>query len=215
MSRRREVRGSGGRLRRRPPTRDSLPRILVLCEGAKCEPGYLRAFCRHARNTAVIFDNAAGLDPKALVEVARNRLHESRREAKRYRDAHRAFDQVWCVVDVDDHRRLREARIMARDNGIELVVSNPCFELWLILHFRDQTAYIDRFQLKSACRNLPESDRGGHPPFEKCLSHYDTAVIRARQLDDRNDRDGEPGRNPSTSVYRLTERILEIVSRPT
>ncbi len=104
---------------------------------------------------------------------------------------------------------------MARDNGIELVISNPCFELWLILHFRDQTAYIDRFQLKSACRNLSESDRAGYPPFAICVSHYDTAVGRARQLDDRNDRDGEPGRNPSTSVYRLTERILEIVNLST
>ncbi len=211
MSRRREVRGSGGSLRRRPPTRDPLPRILVLCEGAKCEPGYLRAFCRHARNTAVVFDNAAGLDPKALVEVARNRLHESRREAKRYRDAHRAFDQVWCVVDVDDHRRLQEARIMARDNDIELVVSNPCFELWLILHFREQTAHIDRFQLKSACRKLPPGNHRDHPPFDAFMPRYDDAVRRARHLDEVHGRNGEPGKNPSTGVHRLTERIRESI----
>lgn len=215
MSRRREVGRSGGRLRRRPPTRDPRPRILVLCEGAKCEPGYLKAFCRHFRATSVVLDKAAGLDPKALVEVARTRLRESRREAKQYRDKNLEFDQVWCVVDVDDHHRLREARIQARDNDIEIVISNPCFELWLILHFRDQTAHIDRFHLKSACRNLPESDHAGYPSFAVCVSHYDTAVGRARQLDDRNDRDGEPGRNPSTSVYRLTERILEIVNTPT
>lgn len=215
MSRGRGRGGSRENLRRKPPTRDPRPRILVLCEGAKCEPGYLRAFCRHFRATSVVLDKAAGLDPKALVEVARTRLRESRREAKQYRDKNLEFDQVWCVVDVDDHRRLQEARIMARDNGIELVISNPCFELWLILHFRDQTAYIDRFQLKSACRNLSESDRAGYPPFAICVSHYDTAVGRARQLDDRNDRDGEPGRNPSTSVYRLTERILEIVNLST
>ena len=29
---------------------------------------------------------------------------------------------------------------MARDNGIRVAISNPCFELWLVLHYAQQTA---------------------------------------------------------------------------
>ena len=69
---------------------------------------------------------------------------EAERVAKRQRDSYLAFDEVWCVHDVDDHPRLDEARIMARDNDISLAVSNPCFELWLLLHFREDPGMQDR-----------------------------------------------------------------------
>jgi hypothetical protein len=44
--------------------------------------------------------------------------------------------------DVDEHPRLDEARVQAHDNDIRVAISNPCFELWLVLHFRSQNAYL-------------------------------------------------------------------------
>ncbi|MFL6141746.1 MAG: RloB family protein [Labedaea sp.] len=38
------------------------------------------------------------------------------------------FDEIWCVVDVDQFD-LAAATSLARDRGIRLAVSNPCFEV--------------------------------------------------------------------------------------
>lgn len=48
-------------------------------------------------------------------------------------------DEKWLVVDVDRQRGqfLEEVTQVAQESGYGLAVSNPCFELWLLLHFQD------------------------------------------------------------------------------
>lgn len=50
-------------------------------------------------------------------------------EARRERDDHLRFDEVWGVFDIDEHPNLPEVRELAAENGIELAISNPRFEL--------------------------------------------------------------------------------------
>lgn len=40
------------------------------------------------------------------------------------------------VVDVDDFHDHGEAARICKDNGIELIISNPCFEVWLLDHVK-------------------------------------------------------------------------------
>ncbi|PSL01019.1 RloB-like protein [Murinocardiopsis flavida] len=51
------------------------------------------------------------------------------------------YDEVWVVVDVDDHATLDEALQKGRQADIPIVVSNPCFEIWLIWHYEDCRAH--------------------------------------------------------------------------
>ena len=56
------------------------------------------------------------------------------------------IDEFWCVFDVEwprNHPGLGEAIKQARENQIRLAVSNPCFELWLILHFQDHGGWLE------------------------------------------------------------------------
>ncbi len=48
-------------------------------------------------------------------------------------------DERWFVADVDRQRGqfLAQVTQIARDSGYHLAISNPCFELWLLLHFRE------------------------------------------------------------------------------
>jgi hypothetical protein len=39
------------------------------------------------------------------------------------------YNQVWCVFDRDEHSKIHEAFDRAKAHGIEIVFSNPCFEL--------------------------------------------------------------------------------------
>ena len=194
-------------LRRRGPTRDPRPLILVVCEGRKTEPQYIQAFCRAFANNLVRVHVADGVGvPKTIVERAVARKRDAMEEADRKGDSYLAYDSVWCVFDVDDHPRIPDAVQQARDNDINLAVSNPCFELWLLLHFKDQSAHLGR---RAAIGNLREHWKGyeKHIDFPLLAPSYPLAVERARALDERRRSAGDPGGNPSTGVYRLTEEI--------
>lgn len=129
-------------------------------------------------------------------------------EATRAGDPNLAYDEVWCVFDVDEHHYLSEAREQARVNGVALAVSNPCFELWALLHFQDQTAHLSRESARAILKtHLPRYDKV--LPYQELHTRRGEAVGRAESLDLRCERDGEPCKNPSTGVYRLVLRIAQ------
>jgi hypothetical protein len=144
--------------------------------------------------------------PKSVVERAVALKREAAREAKRQRDANLEYEEVWCVIDVDDHPNLPGALDQARANGISLALSNPCFELWIFLHFADQRGHIDRHKLQSYCRERI-------PGFAKVVAYsllkeqYGDAVKRAVALAKWQEEQGRVHANPSTGVYLLTERL--------
>lgn len=196
-------------LRRRPASLEPRPRILVLCEGVVTEYEYFDGLRREERNRLVEIEiDYKGGAPKTLVERAAARKKDSEEEARRARDENLKYDEVWCVFDVDEHPKLPDARQQARDHGIKLAVSNPCFELWLLLHFREQNAHIERKAVAKLLRNHIR-DYQKHVPFEALRDGYSQAVQRAQHLHRRHIDVGNEGDNPSTSVYILTERIRE------
>jgi RloB-like protein len=203
----RPKRDRSGDLRRRLPRREPRSRILVVCEGGVTEAGYFRDLRAEVRNplVEVEIDDRGGV-PKTLVERAAIHKREAEREARTRRDDFLSYDEVWCVFDVDEHPHLSDARQQARDNGVRLAVSNPCFELWALLHFQEQTAYLERREARSRLkRHLKSYDKA--LPFPLVHPGYSRAVQRALELDRRREEATDPGGNPSTGVYRLTEQI--------
>lgn len=141
-----------------------------------------------------------------LVEKALCRKRAAESEAGKQRDDSLRFDEVWCVFDVDEHPGISDARQKAAANGIKLVVSNPCFELWPLLHFQDQTAHIHRSKVQSLCRKyMPGCEK--KLPCEELLSRYEDAYARATDLARLHTYNGTEGANPSTDVYKLVQAI--------
>ena len=58
------------------------------------------------------------------------------------------------MFDIDLHPNVPTAIHNARQSGIEVAVSNPCIELWLVLHVEDQTAYINRRNVQRRANEL-------------------------------------------------------------
>lgn len=114
---------------------------------------------------------------------------------------------MWCVFDVDEHPHIPDAKQQARDNGILLAISNPCFELWALLHFQDQTAHIERRDAyRLVCEHIAEYVK--ELPFEKLQPGYADAVKRAIALEKRHEAAMmDRGSNPSTGVYMLLQSI--------
>jgi hypothetical protein len=194
-------------IRRRGPTRDPKHRVLIVCEGRETERGYFKAFQHEVRNPRVHVEVARETGvPRTVVEEAIRLKREAEGDAKRQRDENLLWDEVWGVFDVDEHPHLDQARQLAEHHGIALAVSNPCFELWALLHFQDQRAHIERHKARVALQGrLPGYDKA--LDFPKVHPGYSDASRRAEQLDRDAERHGKPGRNPTTGVYRLTEVI--------
>lgn len=197
-------------LRRGAPKRQPRKRLLVLCEGKVTEPKYLNAFKREHRSQLVEVEVVPECGvPKSLVEQAVDRKKRAEKEARRYSDPYRKYDEVWCVFDVDNHPNLLEAKQQARDNGLDLAISNPCFELWILLHFRDQRAHQERGPIQTAVR---EHLQGfvKEVPYDRVQPYYEEAVARASALMEWQVQQGRPDGNPSTAVHNLTGRIAEL-----
>ncbi|MGW6281706.1 RloB family protein [Kribbella sp. NPDC055071] len=110
------------------------------------------------------------------------------------------FDEVWCVFDVDDFD-IEPATREARRAGLELAVSDPCFELWLLLHHEDCRAFQNGY--KDVVRSL-QKHVGGYDKTKLAFADYaggvTAATVRAEKL-------GESG-NPSTGMWRLATRSV-------
>lgn len=194
---------------RRDPHKNPKRRLLVICEGSATEPDYLRGFERWARNATVEVEipDEQGV-PLTLVRNARERKVRAEREARRENDDFLKYDEVWCVFDIDEHPNLHDALQLAAANKIELAISNPCFELWLLLHFRENPGARHH-------RNLQRVLRGYIPNYHKRLdfnsivSGIEDATRRARRLHQDAIEENEPNRNPTTGVFLLTDSIAQ------
>lgn len=145
--------------------------------------------------------------PMALVERAiRVRDAELRDERK---GRGKAVDEVWCVFDFDVHPYVRDAIELAHVNDIEVAASNPCIELWFVLHHEEQTAHIERQAARRRATDLLGC--GKHLTREALQALdplYAEATQRAKRLDQKHFGDGSPPRsNPSTDVWRLAARL--------
>ena len=183
------------------------PLILIVCEGENTEPQYLDGFVKACKNPRVRIRLHDGTGvPMTLVRIAKDAKADAAKRAKREGDDFLRYDSVWCVFDVDQHPDIPAAMTMANDNGIDLAISSPCFELWLILHFRDCPGGMHRHKLLNLMKkHIADYDkRVDYADYE---TGYPDAVRRATELAEQALRVGDTLYNPSTGVYRLTELI--------
>ena len=180
--------------------------IRVLSEGAVTERGYLTMWARLNRRSVRLDVSDRGMTPETLVRRAKQYILRTRRLKR----SEREFDELWCVFDVDQHPNLSHAINDAQQSGIEVAVSNPCFELWLVLHREEQTAYIERHdvQRRSDELQLTDNKRILSSAERILVDAVDTAKQRALALDRRHAGNRSPARsNPSTDVWRLVDRL--------
>jgi len=120
---------------------------------------------------------ATGADGKSAPQYVLNRLVEFKERYDLNED-----DMLWLVFDVDRWDLSLVCR-EARQKGYHLAVSNPCFEVWLCLHFDDLDP-LDR-----TCKDFKERLRtilGSYNSSNLDLSLYKlnirNAVNRAKAL---------------------------------
>lgn len=170
--------------------------IKVLTEGKVTEPKYLKRLARGNSKVTMKCDGI-GKSPENLIY-----------EATKFLD--KGFDQIWCVFDVDHHplQRINEMKAGASRDNIVTVASNPCFELWLVLHREEQTAYVTSSKIRKRAEDLRLIDgkKIAAAGWSCLFDNYEDAKARAKALDEMHRQNGSPsGSNPSSDVWRLVD----------
>jgi hypothetical protein len=180
-------------------------RALVLCEDAVSSLTYLREAARHFHAYADVHVAHCGkTDPLGIVS-----------EAVRRRGG---FDNVYCAIDRDNHNKKNfdEAVDLARAKGVNLIVSYPCYEFWLLLHFKkSRTSHASVGKSSAADRLiktlLKQEGMGDYEKgsceglFERLRERLDPAIENARWALDESMKDGNL--DPSTRLHELIEEF--------
>lgn len=197
---------------RRPPTRDGLPRVLLLCEAARTEPGYFRALVRDLNlpNVAVRTPKKGQWGPRGITTAAEQQIE---------RDSE--IDEVWCVLDHDErdsevnafHAWLaRQPSDESHSPKVRAAISIPCFEYWLLLHFTFTTKSFRGVPGgPSACEqvirdldsHLDHYRKADPATYDRCRDRLSTAIRHAKH-------GSQSERSSSTRVWELVERLQEL-----
>lgn len=133
---------------------------------------------------------------------------------------HEPDDELWMLLDTDHcvtgkHLpHFLEALKDAKKAGVEVALSRPCFELWLLLHHAEEAeveALADATEVSRALRQrLGGYDKTNVQAPNFPLNSVVAACARARRLDETVSGGDIPHAN-TTRVYRLWKSIASKV----
>lgn len=187
----------------------------IACEGGKREPQYFKLF--------------EFLSNRIKVDIIENKIQEQELlqkfetksapkwvldRAVRYIEQEGLLDEdeLWFVMDIDrwSLAQIREIITYCEDKpNWNIVLSNPCFEVWLYLHKRNDFSNSKLKRCNDFKTEISTFDAEGYSPLNFIVSIKD-AVSNAKALDS-NPNNNLPLIN-ETKVYKLVESILNFVS---
>lgn len=171
--------------------------IKIFCEGDKRESDYFTYFNK--------------LSPKLIIQLIKPDCDSSPEQLK-YKceeiiknDKNSKFDEIWFVIDKDswEIKSIKSLKNYCNQNkNFNMVVSNPCFEVWLYYHFY-KTKPIE--SIDNWKNFLHEKIKGGfdsniHPMFIKNAIFFAKKNFSGTQ---------EFPEEASTSLYILGEKIYK------
>ncbi len=199
----------------RPNTWMAEPAIWVYCEGRETEPNYLDVF----RHSPYRVTNLNIVRPTSNSRGNAQRILQDIRDARRRGDIE-VDDLVFWVFDAESAQEGIDVtgRIgRARAQGVRAlpIVSNPCFEYWLLLHFeRTDRPCVDAAEMVAALeRHIPNYDKAMDVrPF--VCERITQALDNAARLRENATEHWDAHPNPSTDVDILVHALLEASKMP-
>lgn len=154
-----------------------------------------------------------GRNPGRLLDVAIELMEEDRREAKRANDIASIYKRVWVITDTDDFAAEIQGLVpKAVKAGVELVVSNPCFELFLVLHDHAYAKYCDASQIQAEAKRLAmvTGGNGKNIVLDRLEGKFTDAEVFSQKLRQRHEQDEKlfPKNNPSTDVDMVVRALI-------
>lgn len=181
-------------IRRKEPSRTPADCILIVVEGRQTEKNYFIDLRKVERLTSikVVVLNSAQSNPVGIVDYAKKVIENGTETI-----SPKSFEYVYTVFDHDGRvAQYREAIALAKNldktyktaqkNEIRFIPipSNPCFELWFLLHFQKIHPHeiSQREVIKSLKKVWPEYKKNESATYQKTRHKLKEALVRAKDL---------------------------------
>ncbi|MGD9685368.1 MAG: RloB family protein [Desulfobacter sp.] len=183
---------------RNPPVLHYRKVFVLATEGTTTEPQYFELFNSKTTTITIKWIKGYHSDPDHVLRRMKQYLKDN---------ALKPGDAAWLVIDKDQWTDEQLSRLQAwatTHDQYGLAVSNPCFELWLLLHFEDAAGVTNQRLCKERLkRHLPNYDK--HVEAGKLIPGVSEAIDRARRKDNPPCTDWP--RTIGTTVYRLVVKL--------
>lgn len=164
-------------LKRHKESREPYDKVLIVCEGEKTEPYYLTALRDYFKlsQANIRIDPNSDSSPISVVNYAKELIKQSEKDP---------YDNVFCVIDRDSHTSFDTAIVQInsfrnKNTKLHSIVSNPCFEYWILLHFTYTTKLFGASG-DSPCMDLIKNDLKIYlPDYEKGDKAIMPPIIKA------------------------------------
>ena len=179
--------------------RSEKKRILICTEGTETEPQYIESLMQAlgtSGESVSVSTMGVGKDPLKIVEKCIQKLE----------NAKTPFGFGVCLIDVDQHATLKSAVTLAANHGIEVVISNLKFEVWLLWHVSARTAFFETRQLDRMMSENEILENGKHLSTKFPVESYPQACAVAYRADPEL-KPGRQGPNSSTSMPWLIDLL--------
>jgi|WetSurSiteA1Bulk_404760.scaffolds.fasta_scaffold14634_3 hypothetical protein len=191
--------------RRKINIREPFKRFLIVCEGAKTEPNYFKAFPT-IKDVISVKIEGTGNNTVSLV-----------RRALEIAAIDSDYDEVWCVFDKDSfsNQQINEAIQLAQQENIQVAFSNEAFELWYLLHYHYFNTAITRSDYINKLTPLLGSpyEKNRIDMYDLLKDKTDVAIANANRLLDLYQPQRPAQDNPCTTVHLLVQRLLQFSRR--
>jgi len=185
--------------------------IILACEGTKTECLYFQDIFKELQirhkitSDSLVIAKHKHTDPEGVLDDLLNHPN------------YQGFTYKWIVIDRDIERtnggghtvdNFNTALSRARGKKIKVAYSNPCFEIWYLLHLEYRNTAIDRDELVDKL----ESEQGyqKNALFEQ--GSVDVAIANAKRLLVSYPHHNPEIDNPSTTVHKLLEDLKDLES---
>ena len=198
------------------------PIVLIVTEGSQTEPKYFEHFKTRQNNIDI---RVVGSRSSAGETDYISLLRKAREYQERNQLSSSTGDSVWVIADADvnynnpkpmaeKNSKLNQARKMADNRGINLLLSSPCFEFWFLLHYQYTTRFIkDYADMRSLLQKYIPAYTKTVDVYELINDRTKTAVENAKRAEQHHLQSGcmlpfGVDVNPFTDVYKLMEKLL-------
>ena len=186
------------------------PLIVISSEGAKksSEYYYFRNFAN--RNLRIQFSTGNNTDPRGMLNDLLTYINN---EDIKSEDNCRIF----LVLDTDlDKKRINQIKEIKEEcakNNIEIITSAPTFEIWYLMHYRDNKL---KFQTSKEVKKELQIINGIYKEnmnlYETIKNETNKAKTIAQTIEQRIIKNKEDllTSNPHTSIYKIINVINEL-----
>ena len=181
-------------------------RVLIACEDTKSSRFYFTKMIKdYGLRGKVTFAKHLGTNPMKVLEAIKTHL---------LTDSN--FDQKWIVIDKDSYSKqeFNGALASAKALNINVAYSNEAYELWILLHFKSQTAHIDRIKLNHELKHIIDYEKNNEFIYEIVKSKQSIAISRSKNLIEHfsniNGNTNPYNDNPSNTIYKLVESLEKL-----